>query len=188
LSPSLDWASLRPGSSSHPYAFSLAGPGVAQFVFQNIMLPDSNINEPASHGFIKFAIKPRKDLPNQTTIENDAAIYFDFNEPVITNSTRHTVGEQYLSVSGSALRPGIELVVFPNPTATKAVFSIQSRSTEQGMMYLYNLQGRQVRTQPFGANTFEFDATGLVPGVYLFRLDTAGGALAAGKLVVAGKD
>ena len=188
LSPSLDWASLRPGSSSHPYAFSLAGPGVAQFVFQNIMLPDSNINEPASHGFVKFAIKPRKDLPNQTTIENDAAIYFDFNEPVITNSTRHTVGEQYLSVSGSALRPGIELVVFPNPTATKAVFSIQSRSTEQGMMYLYNLQGRQVRTQPFGANTFEFDATGLVPGVYLFRLDTAGGALAAGKLVVAGKD
>ena len=188
LSPSLDWASLRPGGSSHPYNFSLAGPGVAQFVFQNIMLPDSNINEPASHGFVKFAIKPRKGLPNLTTIENDAAIYFDFNEPVITNSMLHTVGEQYLSVSGSALRPGIELAVFPNPTATKAVFSIQSRSTEQGMMYLYNLQGRQVRTQPFSANTFEFDATGLVPGVYLFRLDTAGGALAAGKLVVAGKD
>jgi hypothetical protein len=66
------------------------GGGIVRFVFENIMLPDSNVNEATSHGFVKFTIHPRSDVPLGTSIPNSAAIYFDFNEPVITNTSIHT--------------------------------------------------------------------------------------------------
>lgn len=56
-----------------------------QFYFHNIMLPDSFSNEPESHGYILFKIKTKTNLPYSSTIENDADIYFDYNEPIITN-------------------------------------------------------------------------------------------------------
>lgn len=55
------------------------------FKFSNILLPDSNVNEPASHGYVRFRIKPQQGLSNNTNLPNSAAIYFDFNSPVITN-------------------------------------------------------------------------------------------------------
>lgn len=55
------------------------------------MLPDSNVNEAASHGFTSFRVKQVPNLPVGTLIENSAAIYFDFNAPVITNTSWHTI-------------------------------------------------------------------------------------------------
>ncbi|MBK6994738.1 MAG: DUF11 domain-containing protein [Lewinellaceae bacterium] len=48
LSAFLDPISIRAGASSHAYTWSLSGQGVIHFTFNNIMLPDSNVNEPAS--------------------------------------------------------------------------------------------------------------------------------------------
>lgn len=93
LSPTLDPATVRPGASSHPYEYHLSGEGVLTFVFENIMLPDSNINELESHGFVKFSVAQQSDNPIGTIIENSAAIHFDFNAPIWTNYTFHTVGE-----------------------------------------------------------------------------------------------
>lgn len=184
LSHYLDFATLRPGSSSHACDFKMLGSGVAQFLFANILLPDSNVNEPASNGYVKFCIEPKADLPNNTAIENQAAIFFDFNAPVITNRTLHTVGEQFLDVSTVVFRPGVQLEVYPNPASAKATFFIHSATLAEGMLRLFDLQGRLVRTQPFAANTFEMDAVGLMPGMYLFRLESEGQSLAAGKIIV----
>ncbi|MBK9399598.1 MAG: hypothetical protein IPN36_01715 [Bacteroidetes bacterium] len=59
-----------------------------EFLFNNIFLPDSNVNESASHGFVRYRIKPKSNLQSGDTIKNFAAIYFDFNEPVITNTAK----------------------------------------------------------------------------------------------------
>ncbi|MCC7050654.1 MAG: T9SS type A sorting domain-containing protein, partial [Bacteroidia bacterium] len=50
-----------------------------------------NVNQAASNGFIKFKIKQAKNLPDGTEIKNSADIYFDYNDPVITNKTLHTI-------------------------------------------------------------------------------------------------
>lgn len=55
------------------------------FEFINILLPDSNVNEIASHGWIRFRVKPISTIPLNSVIPNSAAIYFDYNPPVITN-------------------------------------------------------------------------------------------------------
>lgn len=100
LSNFLSPASVRPGSSSHPYEFELLGEGVVKFSFPSAMLPDSNINEPASHGFIKFTVSPMPNVPMGAVIENYAAIYFDFNSPIYTNTYRHTVGDDFVEMQG----------------------------------------------------------------------------------------
>lgn len=100
LSQFLSPASVRPGSSSHPFEYSLLGEGVVKFTFSNIMLPDSNVNEPASHGFVKFSIKQQTNNPMGTVIENQADIFFDFNDPIRTNTVRHTIGDDFVEMQG----------------------------------------------------------------------------------------
>lgn len=184
LSSLLDLTSIRPGTSSHPYRYKMQGEGVAQFLFQDIMLPDSNVNEPLSHGFVQFRAIPRADLPNNSVIENTAAIYFDFNEPVLTNQTWHTIGEQYLNVSNVLFQPGIDLEVYPNPAVATATFYLKSPESLRGRLQLFDLQGRLVQEQAFQTNVFELNAGMLAPGMYLFRIYSEGQVLAAGKLVV----
>ncbi|NQZ69151.1 MAG: SprB repeat-containing protein, partial [Lentisphaeria bacterium] len=54
LSANLDVTSLRDVVASHPFVYSVDGQGVLTFTFNNIMLPDSNTDEPGSHGMIQF--------------------------------------------------------------------------------------------------------------------------------------
>ncbi len=185
ISSLFDLATLRPGVSSHLYTFNLLGQGVAQFVFPNIMLPDSNVNEAASHGFIKFTISPKNGLPNNTQLENEAGIYFDFNDPVITNRTLHTIGEQYLEVTRVVnLQADVALDVFPNPAHTEATFLLKTTRTLDGTLFLYDMRGREVKRMPFTNNTFKVNVSNLPGGHYFFRLDTGGQDLSSGKLSI----
>jgi uncharacterized repeat protein (TIGR01451 family) len=184
LSESLELATLRAGAASHPYTYNILGPGVIQFLFQNILLPDSNVNEAASHGFVQFSIRPKADLPKPTVIENAAAIYFDFNEPVITNRTWHTVGEKYLNISNVVFLPGLELDVYPNPASTAATFFLKSSRPMNGRLLLFDTQGRPARQQAFQTNVFDINLTGLPPGLYFYRLESEGKVVAAGKVGV----
>jgi hypothetical protein len=184
LSDLLDLTTLRPLGSSNPYSLQMIGAGVLQFVFTQLMLPDSNVNEPASHGYVKFAIKPKKDAPNGAVLNNKASIYFDFNTPVITNTVFHTLGAPLLQVSTANSRSGISLEVFPNPVSRKAVFYIKSGLESRGFLRIYDSMGRLVTTQAFNRNRFEFNASTLPSGAYFFRLDAEDGLIGSGRLVV----
>ena len=84
-----------------------------EFKFDNVLLPDSNINEPLSHGLVHYRIKPNTLVTPVDSIGNQAYIYFDFNESVATNkavtiieyprtysSFSDTACDHYLSPSG----------------------------------------------------------------------------------------
>ncbi|MFK8102102.1 MAG: T9SS type A sorting domain-containing protein [Saprospiraceae bacterium] len=109
ISPFLDLTGFQTGASSHPYELDISGTGVLTFTFDNIMLPDSNVNLLASNGFIKFKIPQQLDNPIGTEINNSAAIYFDFNKPIITNLTEHIISNdfiptiEYFDLEGSIL-------------------------------------------------------------------------------------
>ncbi|MEK7254395.1 MAG: AbrB/MazE/SpoVT family DNA-binding domain-containing protein, partial [Bacteroidota bacterium] len=127
LSPFLDPATVRPGASSHAYQFELLGSGILKFTFNDILLPDSNVNEPASHGFVQFRLAQRPDVPPGSVIENSAAIYFDFNPPVLTNTTWHTVGQDFVLVETAEPAGGgaVRVAVFPNPFRSAATLELQ---------------------------------------------------------------
>lgn len=92
LSPYLDLSTIKLGASSHDYHLEIKEQGILHFIFNDINLPDSTTNLLASQGFVNFSIQQKKDLREGILIENKAAIYFDFNAPVITNTTLHTIG------------------------------------------------------------------------------------------------
>lgn len=60
--------------------------------FQNAsQTPISNINN--THGFVKFRISLKNNLPLGTVIRNNADIYFDYNQPVRTNTVANTISD-----------------------------------------------------------------------------------------------
>ncbi|HLP96644.1 MAG TPA: SprB repeat-containing protein [Saprospiraceae bacterium] len=96
LSNLLNAQTLEVGASSHPYRVEIYPGNILHFVFDPIALPDSNVNEVESHGFVNFRIQQQPDLPDGTVIENQVAIYFDKNEPVFTNIAFHTIGYPFI--------------------------------------------------------------------------------------------
>ncbi|HQW17737.1 MAG TPA: T9SS type A sorting domain-containing protein [Bacteroidia bacterium] len=87
-----------------------------EFKFDNILLPDSNVNEPLSHGFIHYRIKPKTSLVLNDSIQNIAAIYFDFNDPVITNTaTTHVV----LPTGIASYQSEEKILLYPNPAQSE---------------------------------------------------------------------
>jgi len=87
----LNLNSFTPIAASHSYSTIVTPDGMVQFVFDNIMLPDSVHDEPNSHGWVVYRIRSFDLLQPLDVINNTAAIYFDDNEPVITNTYSHTI-------------------------------------------------------------------------------------------------
>ncbi len=88
LSDKLDIRSFELVSSTHKVKPVVSGGRLLSFYFDNILLADSNRNEPLSHGAVQFRIKPLANIQLNDSITNQAGIYFDYNAPVITNTTR----------------------------------------------------------------------------------------------------
>jgi Leucine-rich repeat (LRR) protein len=74
-------------SYSHQPLMQIYNDGLVKFNFPNIHLPDSNTNEPESHGYVQYKIRAKDSLTVGSTIDNTANIFFDYNAPVITNTT-----------------------------------------------------------------------------------------------------
>lgn len=186
LSQWLDPSTVRPGASSHPYEFELYGPGILRFIFPHILLPDSNINEAASHGFVKFTIKPRVDAPLETQIHNNAAIYFDFNDPVHTNTTDHRLGVNFVTTSLWQPRvPLAEVSVAPNPFGTEAILSVKGLVKAGSLqLRIVDLSGRPVRDMESAGNTFHLKRGDLPAGLYLYRVEQDGKWIGSGKMAI----
>lgn len=93
LSEDLDLSTFKPLTASHPYTASLREDRTAEFLFEDILLPDSTTNLLLSQGFVNFEIMPKSGLANFSEIRNTAGIYFDFNRPVITNTVTSSIVE-----------------------------------------------------------------------------------------------
>ncbi|MCB0570753.1 MAG: T9SS type A sorting domain-containing protein [Phaeodactylibacter sp.] len=185
LSEWISLSTLRPGVASHPYSWRLYGPGILEFRFDDILLPDSTTNEPASHGFVSFKTHHIDSAPLGTVIENSAAIFFDYNAPVITNTTWHTLGENFVVVSHNR-EPGTEtaLRVYPNPFTESATFSWDGAQLNSGRFLLFDSQGRMVRSESIDGQSHTFIRRGLPAGLYFFRMESGGQIIATGKLMV----
>ncbi|NQY05922.1 MAG: thrombospondin type 3 repeat-containing protein, partial [Flavobacteriaceae bacterium] len=86
LSDLLDWDTFIPITASHDHTITIRNGSSIEYFFDNINLPGSVADEPNSHGYIAFKIKPKSNLQVGDIISNKANIFFDFNSPIATNS------------------------------------------------------------------------------------------------------
>ncbi len=115
ISEHLDLSRLRIGAASHPFTWELNTARELIFTFDNILLPDSTTNEVESHGYVQYFLTPTSDTPFGTIIENRAAIFFDANEPIITNATMQTIRtpifttSEHINLCAGEVFQGIEI-------------------------------------------------------------------------------
>lgn len=170
LDTDLDITSLSLGNASHGYSFKIYDRRVLEWRFDNILLVDSTTNEPGSHGFIQFSVKQNKDLPIGTVINNEADIYFDFNEPVITNNATHVINvEEYETVAGASLNENTlsKVSIYPNPT--NDILNFKTSSNKKLTYTFKDLTGKTVMTGTL-KDSNEISIAPLKSGIYILNL------------------
>ena len=139
LSTLLDWTSFTLLEASHPMQVVNLGNGILRFEFDQIWLPETTSNEPESHGQLTYRVRELTNNAIMSTIENTAYIYFDWNDPIITNTTFHQ--NMWLDNLGEIEQ---ELKIYPNPAQTQIQFDLQ----EPTNVLIKNMSGQIIFNAP----------------------------------------
>ncbi len=168
ISKNLDLSTFEFISSSHMCDVVYLGDRVYKFDFPNIHLIDSITNEPLSHGYIKYRIKQNKANVLGTEIKNTAYIYFDFNDPVITNTTSNTVSIETKSL-GIHTSYFNSLKAYPNPVNSQ--LTIENNEAILGIN-IVSLEGKIMKqiTDLNGSTVYTFNVDDLQNGLYILEI------------------
>jgi len=175
LDANLNPYTFRNFSASHPMTPVFVASNVIEFRFDQINLPDSFVNEPASNGFVTFYINRFKNIPVGSTVKNQAAIYFDYNLPIFTNTTVNTIVNPILSIQefGNAA-----IKIYPNPVNEKLFIAVEDNQFEGAT--LFDLNGAKV-----AENTVpELSVAGLPHGMYVCKVALKNAAVYYTKIIV----
>jgi len=188
LSEHLDITSLQQGLASHNYQLDIIGNNILKFTFPNIKLVDSTANEPGSHGFVSYKISQQDSLSLGTMIYNSAAIYFDYEAPVITNETWHEVGEFITMISSpteeisSKEAPSVK--VFPNPFNEYADIVIEDTASGTKTLRVCDAVGRERLNVSLTNNRYRIYRNQLPAGMYFFTITKDNQFINTGKFII----
>ncbi|NQY30951.1 MAG: T9SS type A sorting domain-containing protein [Flavobacteriaceae bacterium] len=165
LDAKLDWSTLQLESTSHSTRVAIENGNKMEFIFENIHLPDSTTDEPGSHGFIAYKIKPKSNVVVGDVFSNTANIFFDFNEAIVTN-TATTEIVNALGVEDYKLS---NYSVYPNPTSGVLVINSKIAIAQ---IEVYNYLGQVVME-----NTKQdtIDISNLDTGLYFIKIKDING-------------
>lgn len=105
--------------------------------FENIKLPPRNRDSINNKGFVSFRTLLNQQAQKGDTIYNKAAIFFDYQKPVITNKARVV----YIKNSDiGSIHPNSLLNIYPNPS--QAGFHYTSGGAK--LLEIYNVLGQKV--------------------------------------------
>ena len=179
MSPLLDLSTFETGASSHPYEIEIDDRTV-KFIFNNIMLPDSNVNLVGSNGFLTYYVDQLPDLNNGTEIKNEAGIYFDFNDAVITNVTTHTIDDGIVGINEIKIA---DFDISPNPANDFINLKIGNDFDQNGSISIYNIIGKKVLNHFYSGQQTTLDINTLENGVYLIKIEDESGNKKTRKLI-----
>jgi len=138
LDTQLDLNTFEVLGYSHPATVTVSG-NILTVRFNNIMLPDSTSDYEGSIGYYQYRIKPTPNLPNGSQISNTAYIYFDYNAPIITNTTQNNFD---ITVSSNKLTSNPEsFEIYPNPST--GIFTFKDAKNIQ-RVEVYNVMGQEI--------------------------------------------
>ncbi len=171
LSDNLDLATFQIMNYSHYNTVSLSGK-ILTFRFPHIMLPDSTADMEGSTGFVQYRVKPKPGLPLGTQIKNTAYIFFDYNPPVVTNTTLNQF-VQPLSVAEKSV--DISFNVYPNPGNGNYVIAFTGIDNKGvANIGIYNLLGELVFEKKTADNLLHVDLNHQPNGIYIVKINKNG--------------
>ncbi len=166
LSKHLEMTSVEMLSSSHDYTMYLNELGILRWNFDSIFLPDSATDFIGSMGYLKFRIKIKDDVVIGDVIKNTGAIYFDYNSPIITNTTINTL----IVPNGidTEISNMIEIQVYPNPASAYITFNLSDNYSNNLNFMITDPSGRVCLMNSIEANinSSTIDISKLSQGLY----------------------
>ena len=170
LDTNLDMNTFHVINSSFPVKTIVDGHNI-EFLFRQILLPDSTSNEPASHGFITYEIKSNKGLNDFTKIENKAYIVFDFNPAIITNSTINTMVTK-IPLSIGSREEKMKLLVYPNPASNTVFIDFNNTKISNAKISILDYAGKeQISLQKIDTNKMiSLNTKSLISGLYFIKI------------------
>ncbi|MDQ3392651.1 MAG: T9SS type A sorting domain-containing protein [Bacteroidota bacterium] len=173
LKSHFDMNSVRIIGSSHNMVTTVTD-NILKFQFDKIMLPDSTTDEPGSHGYILYSIKPTPRLPDYTVLYNKAEIYFDFNPPISTNTVFNTLVDKFPQeeerVTG-IMEPLSKLyTIYPNPTPDHININWIGEAVGKIIYQLKNNLGTDVMVSESSNKLERIDISNLPKGMYFLRM------------------
>ncbi len=172
IAADLEMATFEILESTHAMSYLIMPNHVIDFVFNNIMLPDSNVNEPGSHGQIVYRIKPLANLPVGTIINSAVDIYFDYNPTVRTNTSSVYIVNPTIP-DGVAEQATTQFNIYPNP-ANGLVF-IQPNTSYQNeklTLRIFAADGRLVYSENYttGNTPHAINTAAFAKGLYSVQI------------------
>lgn len=158
----LDLSTLTPLNASHNFVTRITNPNIVEFIFENIQLP---FNNATNDGYVSFKIKTKSTLTIGNSFSNTAKIYFDYNQPIITNTYTTTVQNVLATIEIG--KGNNDITIYPNPV--KDLLNIQSKS-EIIKAEIYDTTGRILRTTSVKNNTI--NVSDLTRGNYIIKFST----------------
>ena len=175
ISDAMDMNSFSVVDESHPVQTHLYGHAV-EFRFDPILLPDSIADEPGSHGYIKYRIKPKANSTVGTVVENHAGIYFDLNAPVITNTTSNVLTND-LTIGIQTIYSLKELIkVYPNPANARFNILLPEQMIK-GYVRIVNSLGKEIKSVIAESNILSIDSHDWSEGLYYIMVTSADGKI-----------
>lgn len=192
LSNNLNWNSFEFVGSSHTANVKLSN-NKLEFFFENIKLPYKTIDEPGSNGWVAFKIKPKPSVVVGDSINNTAAIYFDFNFPVITNKATTIVSNasspvpvklEYFSLNKNNTANQLQWKV--NCSSTSVTFVMERSIDGIHFNAIGNISSTELRCQlPF---TFTDDNPAAGKNYYRLKITDAEGISFYSRILVTGNN
>jgi uncharacterized repeat protein (TIGR01451 family) len=171
ISPGLDISSLYVIATSHICWIEKIGGELMRFHFDDILLPDSNVNEPASHGYIYFRVKGSPNNLDPTVVTNKANIYFDFNPPIVTNTTLTTFSNSTVGLSNIDYPDFGSIKLSPHPMIESTLLLFDGNKDHSHLLELMDISGRTVATnKSFKGSSYLLQRESLMSGTYLIKI------------------
>ena len=179
LDNAIDESSIQLLAYSHEPLVQVMG-NVVKFNFPNINLPDSTTDEPHSHGYVQYRVRIKDGTVVGTQIHNTAYIIFDFNTPVVTNTTFNQIDLITDLTPGPSPKERGAVLVYPTPAKDFINFKLNYSSKFD--LTITDLFGRTVYYQKIQNDFVSIPVSKIGEGIFIYRIETESKNVSVGKI------
>ncbi len=185
LKSDFEMETLEVIGASHGVKTTMSADGVLTFTFDNINLAATpkGVYNAFAQGWVAYNIQPKtSSVKVGTQLKNMAGIYFDYNEPVFTNTTVNTYVKNTSNLNSiSTNKQG--LIVYPNPSNGDVNLILSDNGLLNGLVEIINMEGKVQLTLNASNENMLINTSELLTGIYLIKITKADGSIVSSKFI-----
>ena len=158
-----DMQTLQLLNASHSVETRVSNGNEVEFYFENINLAPSSGGS-GGHGNILLKLKTMNGLEINSSVFKQAAIYFDYNFPIITNEAETT-----FAILSNSIFEKVAVKMYPNPAKSFVQISSESNIEE---ISVFDVNGRLLQFHQAHGNQFQVPLERLSSGNYFVKIKT----------------